>query len=102
MASHHEDLEDGLAPAQELPKDDAHGRSAYGPSDNVADAAEGVNLWVLHAELAKDQARVSRENGHDDDEGNTGPDTHARDDRGEREDTEGDRLCEEDSSGFPV
>lgn len=99
MAAHDHDLEDDLGPAEDLLEDAAH---ADGLSEDLDGVAEVEHVGVRLVELAQDEARVRRQDAHDEDEDDAGHEADGGQDGGQREDAEGDGLGDEDDATLPA
>jgi hypothetical protein len=99
MAAHDEDLEDGLRPAKELLEEFAH---ADGPAHDLASITEALDPGVLFPELAHDEARVRRQDAHENQDNDAGCQPKRRNDGGQRQDTQRHCLSNHDHSGLPV
>lgn len=99
MAAHDEDLEDDLGPAKELLE---QGAEAVGFADDLEGVTEVLDEGVLLVELGEHEAGVCGEEGHDEDEDDARREAESGNDGGQRQDTQGDGLGDEDDTTLPV
>lgn len=99
MGSHDEDLEDELRPAKDFLEQPA---LADRVAEDLQRVAEVVDVRVLFLELAHYEARVGRENAHEDEEDDAGNETDGGDHGRKRKDTKRYSLGYQDNTSLPV
>lgn len=98
MGTHDEDLERNLSPAKDFLEQRAHANRL---ADDLDGIAKVFDAGVLLSKLAKHETRPGGQDAHNEDEDDAGNEAERGHDGGQRQDTEGDGLGDEDDASLP-